>query len=162
MILDMLKKENVQILDHVDDWKEAITVSLRSLEEQGYVTPDYAKGIIDITNEMGPYYVLTDDVALIHGRPETGVLKKQLAVTVLRKPIKFSEDGKPVRLLVALAATDSESHMSVIQTLAQLFMDEEALKELIQAETAEDVYETYWFPCIIRRWYRWYVHLIWY
>ena len=134
MILDMLKKENVQILDHVDDWKEAITVSLRSLEEQGYVTPDYAKGIIDITNEMGPYYVLTDDVALIHGRPETGV-------TVLRKPIKFSEDGKPVRLLVALAATDSESHMSVIQTLAQLFMDEEALKELIQAETAEDVYE---------------------
>ena len=132
MILDMLKKENVQILDHVDDWKEAITVSLRSLEEQGYVTPDYAKGIIDITNEMGPYYVLTDDVALIHGRPETGVLKKQLAVTVLRKP---------VRLLVALAATDSESHMSVIQTLAQLFMDEEALKELIQAETAEDVYE---------------------
>ena len=137
MILDMLKKENVQILDHVDDWKEAITVSLRSLEEQ----PDYAKGIIDITNEMGPYYVLTDDVALIHGRPETGVLKKQLAVTVLRKPIKFSEDGKPVRLLVALAATDSESHMSVIQTLAQLFMDEEALKELIQAETAEDVYE---------------------
>ena len=50
MILDMLKKENVQILDHVDDWKEAITVSLRSLEEQGYVTPDYAKGIIDITN----------------------------------------------------------------------------------------------------------------
>ena len=72
---------------------------------------------------------------------KTGVLKKQLAVTVLRKPIKFSEDGKPVRLLVALAATDSESHMSVIQTLAQLFMDEEALKELIQAETAEDVYE---------------------
>ena len=69
MILDMLKKENVQILDHVDDWKEAITVSLRSLEEQGYVTQDYAKGIIDITNEMGPYYVLTDDVALIHGRP---------------------------------------------------------------------------------------------
>ena len=105
------------------------------------VITDYAKGIIDITNEMGPYYVLTDDVALIHGRPETGVLKKQLAVTVLRKPIKFSEDGKPVRLLVALATTDSESHMSVIQTLAQLFMDEEALKELIQAETAEDVYE---------------------
>ena len=43
------------------------------------VITDYAKGIIDITNEMGPYYVLTDDVALIHGRPETGVLKKQLA-----------------------------------------------------------------------------------
>lgn len=49
MILDMLK-ENVQILDHVDDWKEAITVSLRSLEEQGYVTPDYAK--VSSTSQM--------------------------------------------------------------------------------------------------------------
>lgn len=141
MILDMLKKENVQILDHVDDWKEAITVSLQSLVEQGYVTEEYGKSIIDITNEMGPYYVLTENVALIHGRPESGVLKKQLAITVLRNPIKFSEDGYPVRLLVALAATDSESHMAVIQTLAELFMSEEAINDLINAESAEAVYE---------------------
>lgn len=141
MILDMLKKENVQILDHVDDWKEAITVSLQSLVEQGYVTEDYGKSIIDITNEMGPYYVLTENVALIHGRPESGVLKKQLAITVLRNPIKFSEDGYPVRLLVALAATDSESHMAVIQTLAELFMSEESINELVNAESPEAVYE---------------------
>ena len=47
MILDMLKKENVQILDHVDDWKEAITVSLRSLEEQGYVCLLYTSDAAD-------------------------------------------------------------------------------------------------------------------
>lgn len=141
MILDMLKKENVQILDHVDDWKEAITVSLQSLVEQGYVTEEYGKSIIDITNEIGPYYVLTENVALIHGRPESGVLKKQLAITVLRNPIKFSEDGYPVRLLVALAATDSESHMAVIQTLAELFMSEESINELINAKSPEAVYE---------------------
>lgn len=141
MILDMLKKENVRILESVDDWKEAITVSLQSLVDQGYVTENYGKAIIDITNEMGPYYVLTENVALIHGRPETGVLKKQLAVTVLRQPVKFSEDGYPVRLLVALAATDSESHLSVMQTLAELFMSENAINDIIDAESADDIYE---------------------
>lgn len=141
MILDMLKEENVKILDHVDDWKEAIIVSLQPLVEQGYVTEEYGKAIIDLTNEMGPYYVLTENVALIHGRPETGVLKKQLAITVLKNPVKFSEDGYPVRLLVALAATDSESHLAVIQTLAQLFMSEDAINDVINAEDEKSVYE---------------------
>lgn len=141
MILDMLKQENVQIVDHVSDWKEAITVSLQSLEEQGYVTSEYGKSIIQITEDMGPYYVLTEDVALIHGRPESGVLKKQLAVTVLRNPIKFSEDGYPVRLLVALAATDSESHLSVMQTLAELFMSEGAINDIVNARSAQQIYE---------------------
>lgn len=141
MILDMLKQENVQIVDHVNDWKEAITVSLQSLEEQGYVTSEYGKSIIRITEDMGPYYVLTENVALIHGRPESGVLKKQLAVTVLRNPIKFSEDGYPVRLLVALAATDSESHLSVMQTLAELFMREDAINDIVNAQDAKQVYE---------------------
>lgn len=141
MILDMLKKENVRILDRVEGWEDAIIVSLQSLVEQGYVTENYGKAIIDITNEMGPYYVLTENVALIHGRPETGVLEKQLAVTVLREPVKFSEDGYPVRLLVALAATDSESHLAVMQTLAELFMSENAISDIINAKEAEDIYE---------------------
>lgn len=85
MIQDMLRPENVQIIEQVDNWEEAITVSLQSLEEQGYVTEEYAKSIIQITNDMGPYYVLTENVALIHGRPESGVLKKQIAITVSQK-----------------------------------------------------------------------------
>lgn len=141
MILDMLKQENIQILNSVSSWEEAITVSLQSLVVQGYVTEEYGKSIIQITNEMGPYYVLTENVALIHGRPESGVLKKQLAVTVLRNPIKFSEDGYPVRLLVALAATDSESHLAVMQTLAELFMSETAIDEIINAKDAKQIYE---------------------
>ena len=69
------------------------------------------------------------------------MLKKQLAITVLREPVKFSEDGYPVRLLVALAATDSESHLAVIQTLAELFMSETAISDLVNAEDAKQIYE---------------------
>ena len=64
MILDMLKEENVQIVERVDNWKEAITVSLQSLLDQGYVTEEYGKSIIQITEEMGPYYVLTENVCI--------------------------------------------------------------------------------------------------
>lgn len=141
MILNMLKMENVQIIDSVENWQEAIHVSLKPLLEQGYVTEEYGNNIIKITNNMGPYYIITDNVALIHARPEDGVLKKQLAVTILRTPVKFSEESSPVQLLVALAATDSESHIDVMRVLAGIFMSEKAIRDIIESKTEKQVYE---------------------
>ena len=140
MISEMLKRENVKILDRVDDWKQAIHVSLEPLVRGGYVESRYADEIIRSTEEMGPYYVLTEDIALIHGRPEQGVIKKQLAVTVVREPIQFSEDCFPVRLLIALAATDANSHLDVMQVLASIFLDESKIRELVEAESTEEIY----------------------
>ena len=37
MISEMLRKENIQILDHIDDWKEAVHISMKPLEDKGYV-----------------------------------------------------------------------------------------------------------------------------
>lgn len=140
MISDMLKPENIRILDCVEDWKGAILTSVAPLEKGGFVTDAYGENIINMTLEYGPYYVLTENVALIHGRPEMGAIKSQLAVTVLKQPVKFSEDGYPVRLLVALAATDSESHIDVIQSLADIFMNESAILEIIHADSEDEIY----------------------
>ena len=140
MIKEMLKKENIQIIHRVADWKDAIRVSLQPLVAGGYVELRYIDGVIDSTIKYGPYFVLTEDVALIHGRPEQGVIKKQLAVTLLREAVHFSEDGYPVRLLVALAASDSESHIDVMKVLASIFMEEDKIRAITEAETEEEIY----------------------
>lgn len=141
MIAEMLKKENVQITENVQDWKEAINLSLAPLIKGGYVKQCYADNIIKSTEEMGPYYVLTEDIALIHGRPEEGVIEKQLAITLLREPVVFAEDSYPVRLLVALAANDSNSHIDAMRVLASIFMDEDKIQEIVESETPEQVYD---------------------
>lgn len=143
MVLDMLKKENVQIIQNVSDWKEAVRVSIQPLVDGGYVEPRYIDGVIENTIEYGPYYVLAEDVALIHGRPEQGVKEKQLAVTVLREAVQFSETSFPARLLVTLAATDGESHIDVMRGLANIFMDEEKIKEIVNAKSADEVYQLF-------------------
>lgn len=85
--------------------------------------------------------MLTEDIALVHGRPEQGVIEKQLAVTVVREPIRFSEDSFPVRLLIALAATDANSHLDVMQVLASIFLDESKIREIVEAESTEKIYD---------------------
>ena len=76
---DMLKRENVQIIEKVSDWEESVHVAVQPLVDQGYVKSDYIDGIISNAKEFGPYFVICPDLALLHARPEQGVIKQQLA-----------------------------------------------------------------------------------
>lgn len=144
MIADMLKKENIQIVDRVADWQEAVRISVQPLVDTGFVESRYIDGIIANTIEFGPYYVLVDDVALIHGRPEQGVIEKQLAVTIVREPVAFAADGShQARLMVTLAATDGEAHIDVMRALAELFMDSEKIEQLVKSDSVDEIYQIF-------------------
>ena len=141
-VKEILKKENVRILNQVKDWREAIKVSTDPLIEQGYITENYPKRIIQLTEEHGAYYIVAKNLALVHARPEDGVLKQQLAVTVIRKPVVFdNKEDEPVQLFVTLCATDSNSHLEMLQELVEIMMDESRVEKCVQMETPEALYE---------------------
>ncbi|MDH6366227.1 MULTISPECIES: PTS sugar transporter subunit IIA [Breznakia] len=137
---NMLQRENVQIVESVKDWIDAIHVGVQPLIDGGYVEARYIDAIIENTEKFGPYYVLCKDLALLHASSEQGVLKKQLAITILRQPVRFKPDGFDVRLLVTLAASDSESHMQAMQAVSNIFTDEKRIEQLATAKTADDAY----------------------
>ena len=90
MLSYLLKEENCFIKESVKDWKEAIHVACESMIEQGYCTQEYEKAIFDSTEEYGPYYVLCENLALIHASNHSGVNETQMAVTLLRMGIMFA------------------------------------------------------------------------
>ena len=122
MLESMLVLDNIAIYDKAENWIDAITKAVTPLVEHGFVEARYIQSIIDNTRQYGPYYVLAPELALPHARPEQGVLKKQIGVTLLRHPVKFSEDGYDVRLLITLAASDSQSHLEALQTLSEIMI----------------------------------------
>ena len=53
------------------------------------------------TRSSAPYYVLGPGLAMPHARPEDGVNRLGLALTVLKEGVNFGSEGNdPVRLLV--------------------------------------------------------------
>lgn len=142
-IYNMLKLENVRILPGVKDWKEAIHVAVQPLVDGGYCEPRYIDEIIKNTEKLGPYYVLCENLALVHGSTDQGVLKRQIAITLLREPVKFKEDGCDVRIMVTLAATDSESHMEVLQAMSELFSDPESMNRVLEASSEKEIYDLF-------------------
>lgn len=142
-IYNMLKKENIQIISKVKDWREAIHVAVQPLVDGGYCEARYIDEIIKNTEKLGPYYVLCENLALIHGSTDQGVLKRQIAITLLEEPIRFKEDGYSVRVMVTLAATDSESHMEILQAMSELFSEEDSVRSILNARTENEIYDLF-------------------
>jgi PTS system ascorbate-specific IIA component len=143
MIENLLKEENCVIVDRVQDWKDAVHVSLERLSEQGYCTEEYEKAVFDSTTEFGPYYVLTDNMALIHATNKVGVFKTQMAVTVLREPVQFEEDGADVQILIALCAVDANAHIDGMATVLKLFGDDDKSEDVLAAKTGKEIFEIF-------------------
>lgn len=144
MIADMLNIKNITIIEQVQDWREAIRVSLQGLVKGGYVEERYIDSVIQSTIHYGAYYILCNEVALIHGRPEDGVKNKQVAITLLKNPVSFLEDGEySVRLLVALAATDSNSHLDIMKVLVDILSDKNKMEKMLNTNTVDELYRMF-------------------
>ena len=139
---EMLKRENVQIVDACEGWEDAVHVAVQPLVDQGYCTSAYIDGIIGNAKEFGPYFVIAPDFALLHARPEQGVIKQQMAVTVLRKGVEF-KPGEPCRVLVTLAAENANSHIDAMRVLATKFADPAAIERVASSEDPDEVYHLF-------------------
>jgi PTS system nitrogen regulatory IIA component len=79
---------------------------------------------------------LGQGVAIPHGRVK-GTSSVEASFIRLRKPLPFDAiDGQPVDLLFALAVPEacSEDHLKLLSQVAELFSDEDLLKELRKAK----------------------------
>lgn len=137
---DIIRKDNIVLMDSVDTWEQAIIQSCQPLLESGYIKETYVEAIMQNTKDNGPYYVLAPEIAMPHASPKSGVLKAQISLLVLKEPVSFSEESFDVRLVFTLAATDNKSHLDSLKRLASVFADDDLIKEIIKAETKDEVY----------------------
>ena len=141
MLEDMLVKDNIRIVYEKLTWEEAIIAAITPLVLTGCVEERYGKSIIEDTKKYGAYYILTKDIALLHNRPEEGVMKRQIGITLVKEGVIFPGKSEPIRLLIVLAAEDNESHIDAMKDIAELVINESWVGEILKAESPEEIYE---------------------
>lgn len=140
---DLLKRENVAVIDSVKDWRDAIEVGTKALIEQGYITHEYTEAIIENALEHNAYFVICPGVALLHATSDKGVNETQLAINFVREPFRFDGKDEDVNLMITLAAADNETHMGAIQQVAIALSEEESLQRALNPKDADDLYELF-------------------
>lgn len=138
-MLKELLKGNIVLKEKVSNWQEAIKIASQKLLENGYIEEKYIEKMIDNINKLGPYIILSDDVAMPHSRPEDGVKKTGMGLLKLERGITFGDEDTKVRLIFILGAKNSNLHVDMITELVDMLQDEDKLNKILTSKTEEEL-----------------------
>lgn len=134
------KQNYVQIVDSVDSWENAIRLVAEPLILDKVITENYREQMIRNVEKLGPYIVISQDVAIPHARPEDGAFESAISILKLKERISFGNDKK-VNTIIALASSNDDDHIETLKFISITLSDKERYERLIQSEDAEAIYE---------------------
>ncbi len=136
----MIKEEYIQLGIEAADWEDAIRQSAKPLLHNGKITVEYIEKIIETTQTLGPYIVITKYVALPHAPTQYGALDLAMGITTLKTPVvSGNKTNDPVKYLFCMSAKDSETHLESMAALVNLLSDQKFYQILDTAKNPRDI-----------------------
>ncbi len=128
-------REGVRAKRTARDWPDAVYVAGHFLVDAGTIEARYIEAMQKVILEIGPYVVIAPGIALLHARPEDGVIKPCFGLVTLSTPVPFGHSqNDPVDLVFVLGAVDKTGHIQALQQIANFLGDAANLAKLRGAE----------------------------
>jgi len=134
----------IQVNLQASDSSDVIRTLGNMLFEQGCVDDTFIEAVIAREKIFATGLPTPEiQVAIPHADVEH-VKRSAIAVGLLSPPVAFGEMGNPdgtvhVQIACCLAVKESESLVSLLQNLVEIFQDTAYLRRLLEQESAEDV-----------------------
>lgn len=142
LLKELITEDTVTVVDHVEDWKAAITLAANPLLRQGEIEEKYIDAMIQKVEESGPFIHIGPFVALPHARPEEGVNEIGMSILKVDEPVNLLDDvAHPIKLFICLAAVDNDTHLKALANLTNILSDEALLDRLVNAINPEAILE---------------------
>lgn len=130
----MLTKDRIQVVDHLDSWREAVDLASQPLLAKNLISDVYIDNMKQSVVDNGPYMVLADYFALMHAKAGEGVNEQCMSLLVTKDEVSL--EGKPVKIFLVLAAENNEKHLESLQSIMTVFMDETHYQTIMSGNKA--------------------------
>ena len=137
-LLSILDVSRIQVHEKAASWREVIRIAGKPLLDNGSIRKEYLDTIISQLSYYGPYMFLTNDVILAHAKPEDGVNRLDISLSVFHEPVTFSA-LRHAKLVFILAAEDQEKHLKILQDILLLVGNDNSISRLACAKTSSEV-----------------------
>jgi transcriptional antiterminator/mannitol/fructose-specific phosphotransferase system IIA component (Ntr-type) len=137
-LLATLIMPKVLIINDEITWQESIYLAGEVLVGEGSIEREYLDCIVAQILQYGSYMFLTDSVMLAHGRPEDGVNKMDVSLTVFKKPPLFPGDNQG-KVVFLLAAEDQNKHLNILKDILKITTEQKNIEMLLEMESPEDI-----------------------
>lgn len=115
---DLLSKDAIICVDHIDDWRDAVRMCTDILQKAGKIEPSYHDSIIRGMEAQGFYSVTDNVMALLHGSESEGVRVSCMSLLISKEPIYFGD--KQTNIVFCLASKDKKEHTPAIISLMRM------------------------------------------
>jgi ascorbate PTS system EIIA or EIIAB component len=140
-LMEALDRRMVSCRAAASSWRDAVRLTGELMVAAGCVEARYTSAMRRLIERDGPYLVIAPGIALLHARPDEGVLRAGVAVITLATPVAFGHStNDPVWLLVGLAATDDRAHVEVLSRVAAVLEDQDAVAALRTAADEDEIF----------------------
>lgn len=139
MLKEIIKDKNYAFFDEASSWEDAIEKSCRILVENGVVSNNYSKEVIECVRKYGPYIVIEEGIAMPHSTEQgENVFDTKIAFTKIKKPVKFDEENEAT-LFFTLASKNPEIHIENIQKLMEVLVNDDLKEELFKVNNIDEL-----------------------
>ena len=136
----MLNRNNVQFVDQVKDWKEAIAKAGDILEKNNVIKHDYVEEMIKLIEKHGAYIVIEEGMAIPHAPISENVLKAGISLLVVKEKVLFP-NGKGANIFLSFATTNNIEHLGILNDLFELITKYNFIEKISKITDYEELEE---------------------
>ncbi len=139
MTNSLIGPESISVVEKVENFSRAITVSAELLVAGGHAAPSYVTRVLENYQKLGPYFVVAPHIAIAHAAPSADVFSPGLSLLKLNHEVDSGDSaGSPVSLVFSLCTPDRDQHIELLGDFAALMSREGIVNSLLKA-SAESV-----------------------
>ena len=136
----MLNKNNVQFVNKVSDWKEAITKSGNILQKNGFIKQDYVEEMIKLIEKHGAYIIIEEGMAIPHAQISKNVLKTGISLLIVKEKVLFP-NGKGANIFLSFATINKTEHLGILNDLFELITKYNFIEKISKITEYEELEE---------------------
>ncbi|MFT8812196.1 BglG family transcription antiterminator [Oenococcus sp.] len=141
---EIFTKQNITFADHVDNFKQALSLAFDPLVKNHSIEKTYIDKIIQLTQLHGPYMLIENDVLLAHAKAIDGVNKTGFSFLLLKKPVVLFEKNqrfleKKIRIIIGFSTIDTTSHLKTLGEVMKLLQNKDLMGEIRSSNSKYDL-----------------------
>jgi len=140
MIKELLNETTIEVNFKATSWESAVRESGELLKKAGKVNSLYIDEMVKGVKELGPYIVISKNIAMPHARPEEGSNGIGVSLITLKTPINFgNKENDPIRIIISIVAIDQETHIKMMEQLMNMMERKDFYSSIINSNSKEEV-----------------------